>query len=278
MVQVSLLLTLSACRWLVKTEDDPLTEAMEQVDALYAQRADRAALEESKDQALSALAEFGELAPIQWRLSRAYVALAWGYGGDQAETFYLDARTFGLQCLGTATGYAGRVESAHGLITLGAARQLPQASLPCLEWTLIAWVRWVELRGPSASLDLDAITLLSDRALTLDPEHKRWGPLWARGMVEVLRPGPAPRDTTLARDLFVQAIGAEPQLAIAHLDFARYSMVLDGDGESWRRELRRFPGDHPEDQDGEWVLENRVARALAEEALSAGEQRWESRW
>lgn len=272
------LFLLGACRLFVRDEVDPFEELLAQVDRAWEARADPAALDESVQLSLQALAERPDAPAALWRLSRSWGALAWSGPGTQAEALYQEARTFGMECLLTSTGFSSRVSVAGGRVVPRAVKQVAGPQRPCLGPILVAWVRWVEQRGPSAALDLEAIRLLAERAMELDEAGEAWEGPWARAMVEVLRPGPSERDTALARELLARAIQAEPGLAVAHLDLARYTLVLGGAEAEWRTELRRFDADHPAAQDGPWALENGVARLRAREALDQGPEAWAPRW
>ena len=82
----------------------------------------------------------------------------------------------------------------------------------------------------------------------------------SRELVTLLKPGPVERDLSLTRDLLDRAVLMAPERATANADIIRWQLVREGDVDAFDLEVHRFPENWPPAGDGEWGLENRVAR------------------
>ncbi|MCP4809754.1 MAG: hypothetical protein GY913_25035 [Proteobacteria bacterium] len=267
------LLLLVSC-WLRQGEGrDPVEGALTRADRVYAERADVERLDESIEMYRELLAEHSDDPRVLAALSRAWGARAFGHpGSDQAE-LYDRARSHGVACMALNPGYASRVRLAAGRITEGAVKQLGEPELDCIEATVFAWARWIELRGPAAGIDLEPLRFLARHARLLGDS---WVGPWGEAMTLVLVEGPVDRELPRSRALFELAIKSEPQLAIAHLDLARHQLVLEGDRKAYAREMREFSVAHPATADGEWAMENHATR----EAVTGmdGDVAWARSW
>ena len=269
------MLLLLSC-WLRNGEvRDPVDGALARADAVFSERVSLERLDEAIEAYRSLLAEHPGDPRILRAWSVAWTARAWGHPGAQQAAEYERARAYGLQCLELNPGFSSRVELASGKVTVGAARQLTESDAACLDATLVAWVRWVEIRGPAAAIDLEPIRVLA-RQSRLSSEG--WVGPWGDAMAMVLLEGPIERELPRSRALFQNAINAEPQLALAHLDFARHQLVLEGERSAYERELRSFDEAHPADADGPWSLENKAARDRAAELYEDTSSVWTARW
>ncbi|MCB9758727.1 MAG: hypothetical protein H6739_02720 [Alphaproteobacteria bacterium] len=264
---LALVLALPGCWRLHRKPDvDPIEEALKAADALFDARA------ESEERLLAAIEAYREVLAmatddprVLWRIARAYTALGYGYPSEASPQHFDLAREYGLRCLARNTGYASRLDAAGGRINERAVRRLGVPERACLEQTLVAWLRWVEVRGPAAALDLQATELLARQARELDPGRERWIPGWSIGMVEALRPGRMSRDLEVMEQGFADAIAAEPGLAIPTADRARLVLPGLGDREALEVALHEVEG-WPEGE-ATWALENRAARAQARALL-----------
>ena len=94
----------------------------------------------------------------------------------------------------------------------------------------------------------------------------------------VLVEGPLDRELPRSRALFQNAVESEPRLAVAHLDFARHQLVLEGERSVFERELRNFDESYPAGADGPWALENKAARERAAKLYEDTSSVWAARW
>ena len=262
-----------AC-WLRQGEGrDPVEGALSRADRVYAERADVGRLDEAIESYRALLAEHPDDPRVLAALSRAWGARAFGHPSPDRADQYDRARGYGFACLALNPGYNSRVRLASGRITEGAVKQLDASELGCIEATVFAWARWIELRGPAAGIDLEPLRYLARQARLLGDS---WVGPWGEAMALVLLEGPLDRELPRSRALFELAINKEPGLAVAHLDLARQQMVLEGDRAAYDLEVRDFPSVHPPDADGAWSMENQAARRAVRE-LDA-EAIWARAW
>jgi hypothetical protein len=257
--------------------NDPVEQALVEVDRAYAQRVDVAELQRSIELSRELLADAPDDPRVLAAIARGYSAMSWGHPSEESLDQLSMAREYGLRCLALNTGFRSRQQLAQGRVSELAVRQLGVEDLPCLEQVLVAWVRWSRLRGPAGALDLDTLAALGDRASDLGPDG--WIGPWSQAMAIVLEPGPIDRDLDRSEQLFLEAIRAEPGLAEPMLDRARYQVILAaGRPAELEAALREVASVFPEDSGGDWALENRAARAQVASWMGDTEALWRQRW
>ena len=254
---------------------DPVDAGLGRADAVFAERGELDRLDEAIELYRGLLAEHPQDPRVLHALAVAWTARAWGHPSEAQAAEYERARAYGLRCLERNPGFSSRVELGAGRVTEGAVRQLSDSDADCLDATLVAWVRWVELRGPAAAIDLEPLRHMARKSRLLQPG---WVGPWGEAMSIVLLEGPLDRDLLRSRAMFQNAIKAEPRLAVAHLDFARHQLLLEGERSAFERELRSFDESHPPESDGPWALENEAARVRAAELYDETGAAWDARW
>jgi hypothetical protein len=243
-------------------ERTPKDLALEALDAGYAQRMDREALDANIQASLDLLATAPTDPDYLSRTARAFSARAITRKAKVDKITDLEtARSYGLLCLAGNTGYSVRIEQAGGQVLRAATKQLQKRDVPCMEQTLIPWVRWLELRGPAGLVDVKGIGHLAERLIALQPGG--WVGPWSKAMVLSLPQADARAPLERTEELFGQAIQAQPKLAEIHLDYIKYQLPYMGEQEV-SAALDAFAGKHPPRGDGPWALENTVARSEAE--------------
>ena len=136
-------------------ERTPKDLALEALDAGYAQRTDQEALDANIQASLDLLATAPTDPDFLARTARAFSARAITRKARTDKITDLEtARSYGLLCLAGNTGYSVRIEQAGGQVLRAATKQLQKRDVPCMEQTLIPWVRWLELRGPAGLVDV----------------------------------------------------------------------------------------------------------------------------
>lgn len=258
-----MLLALMGCVFFRTADPDPRDLALQAADEHYAMRHEPGEL----DVALQAYQDILASAPadraVLFRLSRAYGAAGLGDPTEAGMVSLEVGRQFGLECLMLNTGFASRVELGAWQVTERAVRQLEAQDRPCIDATLVAWVRWVERRGPAGAVDLASIDRLA-RRVRLMPDAGWVGP-WANAMVLVLPEGPSDRPTADSRALLEKALALEPDLAWLHVDLATYQLVLEGESGKAAESLWGIA--QSTDDAGQWAYENKAARAEAQRRL-----------
>ncbi len=238
--------------------------ALAAADALYERREDRAKLVEAQEAALSMLARSPEDPEVLWRLARAYTAYAYGYpeapgdpcgvpGEPAPERCYALAMEYAFRCMETKPAWASRLMINDGRITRRIAQTLGPEEEDCLEQGIVAWTRWVALRGPSAGIYLESIRWLSARALELDEQS--WVGHWGRAMVEALKPPIAEPDRAVAEEHFERAAALAPELAVPPTDRAIY-VLAETDPEAFRAAIDAIERTYGADGTA-YALENR---------------------
>ena len=247
-------------------ERPPKELALEALDQAYAQRTTRQALDANIQASLDLLAVDPEDADYLVRTSRAFSARALMREAESEKLSDLEAaRSYGMICLAGNTGYSIRIKQAGGQILGAAAKQLQKRDVLCIEQTLIAWVRWMEVRGPAGLVDAKSVRYLAERLRVLDPEG--WVGPWATAMMLSLPQAGARAPLERSEELFAQAILAEPRLAEIYLDYIKFQLANVGEAEV-RAALRAFSSAYPPGADGPWGFENRVARSEAQATSS----------
>jgi hypothetical protein len=242
-------------------ERAPKELALESLDQAYAQRTTLETLEANIQASLDLLSLDPKDADYLVRTSRAFSARAITRQAESEKLSDLEtARSYGLLCLAGNTGYSVRIKQAGGQILGAATKQLQKRDALCIEQTLIAWVRWMEVRGPAGLVDAKAVRYLAERLIVLEPEG--WVGPWAKAMVFSLPQAGARAPLERSEQLFAQAILAEPRLAEIHLDYIKFQLPNVGEAQV-SAALAAFPSEHPPGADGPWGLENKVARSEA---------------
>lgn len=235
---------------------------LQSIDQEYALRQDPKALDRSIQATLDALSKDPDNIAYLMRASRGFSARALTRAGEAEQRSDLEtARSYGLLCLATNSNYSVQLNRAGGQIVRKAVRQLGPADVPCIEQTTIAWVRWMELRGPAGLIDANKISLYAAQLTKLQPDG--WVGPWAMAMVGALPQAEARAGIGETGQHFAQARKAEPRLAEIRLDEIQYQLPYQGE-EGVDAALRGFALEHARSQDGRWGLENDKARSQAE--------------
>ena len=243
-------------------ERTPKELALEALDAGYAQRLDKAALDAHIQACLDLLATAPNDPEYLARTARAFSARAIARKVTVDKLTDLEtARSYGLTCLAENTGYSVRIEQAGGQILGAATKQLQLRDVFCIEQTLIPWVRWIELRGPAGLVDSKGVRHLAERLAVLEPAG--WVGPWSKAMVLSLPQANARGPLERSEQLFGQAIQAEPKLAEIHLDYIKFQLPYLGEHQV-STALESFKKKHPPRADGPWALENTIARSEAQ--------------
>lgn len=236
--------------------------SLQAIDRDYAQRTDPEALERSIQATLDALSKEPDNTAYLMRAARGFSARSLTRSGQAERSSDLEtARSYGLLCLATNSNYSVQLNRAGGQIVRKAVRQLGPADVPCIEQTTIAWVRWMELRGPAGLIDASKVSLYAAQLTKLQPGG--WVGPWALAMVGALPQAEARSPIGETDQLFAQARKSEPRLAEIRLDELQYQLPYAGE-ERVSSALLGFASDYPPKQDGPWRLENQMARSEAE--------------
>lgn len=274
MLAMLLWLSLLACG--ARRVDAPDPDALEEAEweAAFADRANLESLERAIALAQIRLGQRPGDPAALGLLSRAFNARALHQEAPaQALSDLETARSYGIQCLNQNAGFSGMIELLHGRIGRSPVRQLGVSDAACLQSTVWAWVRWVELRGPAGDVDLEPIGYMAEKLAELAPQT--WTGPWGQAMVSLLPRAGGRGDVTQAQVLLDRAQALEPDLAEIDLDRILHLSTAQGDWDGVEVDLEAFSTTHPTSSDGRWRLENSAARRAAEE-LSVGALRAES--
>jgi tetratricopeptide (TPR) repeat protein len=243
-------------------------------DALYLARNEAGELDRAIQWYLSGVREFPQQPQMKGRLSRAYVARAYGLGADGLDG-YATAREFGLECMKIDASFGGLVSAAGGAVTPQAVAVLGPEFVECMTWTSIAWSRWLDERGViGASIDLPAVKALARRAVELQPDYDGGLPSAALGLALALAPKPLKPKLKQARKAFEVAIAAAPERLSYRVDLAQYVVAAEGRQEEWVQLLEGVVDTIPAELDPD-RLENARAIIRARALLAAGlDRRW----
>ncbi len=251
-------LVLVACMGRAVEAPDPLEEALADVEDRFRDRAELPRLDEGLELGWSLLADWPEDPRVLGALSWGYAARGYGHPGPTSEADYRLAYELARRCLDRNAGWTSRQQAAGLRVTREAVDRLVVDDLPCLEPGLRALVRWIELRGPAAWVDLRDAHLLASRALELSVDGSGWVPPWALAMVLALDPVADSTALDEAAGLFREAEQRQPELATPTVDrlfrVARASAdtaTLKRAANAVRNRFSPVPVDHP------WALENR---------------------
>lgn len=267
---LALSLCLGACRWAQRrAERSPAEQAIATGDRAFAQRAEPGQLDLAIEAYLRGLDDEPEHPGLLWRLARAHTTRADTEAEDEGRG-YGTARELGLRCLLVSPTFRGLVTASGGVVTPRAVEAVSDDLQPCLLWTGLAWARWLELRGVAgASLDLEVVTAIAERALALDPAAVDGLPLALAGLVAALPPEPLHPDLTLAERRLQAAWRAQPPNLRAGVDLAALVYGPRGDLQAWQTTLTDIASVNPP-KSAPNLLEQRAAVAHAKRALASG--------
>jgi len=249
--------------------EEALTICLALGDRQLAARADRSQLEAALDTYATARVLGQDDPRLLERLSRAYLARAYGYP-DTAADDYREARELGLRCLTRAADVQGVVEASGGALTTRAINAVDAERADCLLAAVEASAREVadqDLGG--AALDLGLVADMGKRALKFTPPLPPGRAAAAYGLALALPPAPRAPDLDQAETYLRAAVDVTPTRLTPAVDLAVYVYGPRGDAARWSATLQGViaaegPRDDPD------ALENRVARARAQAALDRG--------
>ena len=233
-----------------------LEETLAELDGHFEARADGAKLRSLITLGEALAMDWPDDPGVEWRQSRAALALAYGHSPEDQGQWYRTAMAHSRQCLRGNSGWKSREDLAGGRVNRRAARRLGEGDRPCLEVLLRSWLRWVEVRGPAAHLDLAEIQILSERAMELNEESPGWVAPWSRAMLLSLQASTsASVDEALA--LFHQSSLLAPDLVTPRIDALALSLRFDR-GAQARAEFARRSREQPTGiyAGHPWQLEN----------------------
>ena len=241
-------------------------------DQIFSERIDPVAV----NQAIDAYREGAKKYPAEprplGRLARAYTLFEYGHPGP-GQGGYSAGRQYGLQCLMMEPAFGGLVSSAGGQVTKRAVAALDRERIGCMTWTAIAWSRWLDQRHViGASIDLEAVQALAQRAVDVFPDYDDGRPYAALGLALAIPPAPLDPDLRAARAAFGEAVMRAPGRLTPSVDLAEYVSGPEGKEAEWRAILTRVATANPSGPD---ALENTAAIQRAEALLEAG---LNSRW
>ena len=247
---------------------DPVLRAMKSADRLWRDRNQPGGISDALQSYLDAEQAFPDDARVLWRLARMYTMMG-DLAPEDATRHYATAREFGLRCLMLEPSFAGLVISRGGQIVPAAAAEITEESKECLVWTVIAWSRWVRMRGTAGvGLDHPVLAALGAQAEVLAGSWGAGRGFYAHGLALALPPRSLDPDLDAAGAAFERAIDAAPDRLPPKVDYALYVLEPSGRSDEAKALLRKVaeakvPEDDPE------VLEDRhaVDRARAELGL-----------
>ncbi len=208
------LFALTACIGHRTGEHDPFATALAAADLRWAARAETGSVDEAERAYRALLAQRPDSGEVLWRLARVEWSRAL-IDPANASTWHEAGRQEALACIAADPALADWLAHQGDRLT---TEVLTAAHMPaqCLVYGAAHVVRWVELRGAGAALDLeDAAPLLevaASTAPTVEPALREW----AAARVSVLSGG-AP---SAARAHFRAAVEAEPGLHFFRVDAA----------------------------------------------------------
>jgi len=175
------------------------------------------------------------------------------------ERLHEQGKEVGRSCLRLNGAWAVMEDLSGGRLTVQALRRLDPSDLPCVRGLLFHWLRWVELRGPTARLDLRAIALLADRAVELASESLTWREHWALAMVSSLDV-PSEEARNRAEFHFQAAISLAPGLATLAVDRLAGQVRQDVYSEQTLEGLRQMgAGRYAVHSSAAWSVQNQHA-------------------
>lgn len=261
----------SACRvWTRDRDSDKVGRLLKSADRIYGERADPDRLDEAIQAYLDVLSIAPDDRRVLARLARGYYARGYGYPENPLADFAL-GREYGLRCLMTDSGFAGRVRTRDGRITDDAISAIDHDHGVCLTWTTITWSRWIVEAGPgAAALDLDILGEMGRRSVELVPTYDSGRAQEALGLALALPPTPLGPDRSSAALALDTALQRSPGRLSLAVDKAVLVSAPLGEVEAWRSALEAVAATDLVAGDPD-LMENRRAVARAQESLSEGE-------
>ncbi len=265
-----LVLAIAACGILRPAgKNDPLRALVAEGDVLYHQRASQDQLEAALERYKALACDYEDPVLVTARIARAHYSLAYGYQqGKEALGRYETGREAAWRCLAQDAGFAGVVAARGGKVGRTVANRVGPERLDCLLWLVGNWSRWLELRDTAAaSLDLEPLLYLSDRALELADGEQRGLALHFAGLTHALAPKPLNPDLVRAEELLLQANAQDPQHMTVLVDLAQLVYLRQDEAPRAAAILERVlnePAPRPGDK---WELENKRAQERARQLL-----------
>lgn len=249
--------------------EEAMVLCLELGDRQLAGRADPAQLEAALDTYGSARMLGSDDPRLLERMSRAYLARAYGYP-DNAEDDYRQARELGIRCLTRAPDVQGVVDASGGALSTRAINAVDVDRADCLLAAAEASAREVAALGlGGVSLDLGLIADMGKRALKFTPPLASGRAAAVYGLALALPPGPQAPALEQAEAQLRAAVSATPERLTPAVDLAVYVYGPRGDSAHWEETLRAVVST-PEHRGDPNALENRVARTRAQAALDEG--------
>ncbi len=241
-------------------------------DRLFLQRANPDMLDSAIESWRAALLHFPESPRLLGRLAMAYTIRA-----DRMEvpqpSAYVIAREHGMRCLKTDATFRSTLSIFGGELTRKAVRTIDVESVDCLTWTSLSWSRWLLLQGAAgAAIDAEPITLLAERAVSLDPAYDRGRSLHALGLAMSLPPAPLEPDRDAAAEVLLSAMEAAPERWEIPVDLATLVYAPAGEEQKFRSLLEDVVS-HTVQENKPDALEQHAAQRRAAAALERGPDR-----
>ena len=240
-----------------------------QGDRFYMQRSDPEKLDQAIQAWQDGLLVVPEDVTLLSRLAQAYTTRALS-NPDHSPDGFIVAREHGIRCLKTDTFLAGVAQTYGGRLVPRALRTVDVTLIDCLIWTSISWSRWLQLHGAAgASLDLEIVASLAEKAVELSADHDRGRPLHALGLALSLPPAPLGPDLDAAEAALSAALEASPDRWWIEVDLAEMIYAPTDQTENVHALLSAVTARSPDAYPQEF-LENRAAISHAEQLLSTG--------
>lgn len=245
---------------------DPVVKATRVADLIWRARADPGGLDQALQGYLTLNTRFPDDSRVLWRLVRLYTLMG-DRDPDEAIRHYATAKEFGLQCLMLQPSFSGLVTSRGGRVVGKAAAELTEEDRECLVWTVIAWSRWVQARGPGGvGIDLEPLQALGNRGAEIAGGWGMGRGYHAQALALSLPPPSLGPDYKGAKAACDKAIEAAPGRLVAQVDCAEHVLRPMGASEEADRILRSVAEITPSTEDAN-LLEDRIAVARACRAL-----------
>lgn len=200
--------------------------------------------------------------------SNALEALSYVAPDPQRLSLYNQGKILGRQCLRLNGAWGVMEDLSGGRLTVQALRRLDVEDLPCVRGLLFHWIRWVELGGATARIDLRSIGLLAERAVALSGETLIWQDHWALAMVAALNV-PDEETRNRAEFHFQRAIQMAPDLATPAIDRLSTQIRQGVYSEITSGALRQLgSGSYLVHPNAEWAAQNQDALKRAMKLLA----------
>ena len=249
---------------------DPALKAARDADLLWRARADPGGVEAALQAYLSVDEAHPDDQRVLWRLARMYTVMGYVEPND-ALRHYATAREFGLRCLMLQPSFAGVVQSRGGKVVPLAASELTEEDMECLVWTVIAWSRWLEVRGSAGGgIDLGILQALGNQAAELGGGWGAGRAYYAKGLSHALPPAVLDPNWKAAREAFEASIDAAPDRLTPKVDYALLVLRRTGEEEAANKLLEEVVAYVIPDSDAE-KFEDQRAQVRARAALGLPE-------